>query len=63
MVLRHARTARRSALVALGALVLAGLPCAAAADASPPGACAPRAAQTLGADRPLPICSAPSSAT
>ncbi|MEU1083020.1 trypsin-like serine protease [Streptomyces sp. NPDC005908] len=54
MVLRHARTARRSALTALGALVLAGLPCTAAADASPVAGPAPGAAQTLGADRPSP---------
>ncbi|WP_238695839.1 alpha-lytic protease prodomain-containing protein, partial [Streptomyces sp. E2N171] len=54
MVLRHARTARRSALVALGALVLAGLPYTAAADAAPAEGPAPGAAQTLGADRPSP---------
>ncbi|MFH8447914.1 alpha-lytic protease prodomain-containing protein [Streptomyces fungicidicus] len=54
MVLRHARTARRSALTALGALVLAGLPCAAAADAAPVEGPTPGAAQTLGADRPSP---------
>ncbi|CAM5312262.1 Streptogrisin C OS=Streptomyces albaduncus OX=68172 GN=FHS32_006848 PE=3 SV=1 [Streptomyces griseoloalbus] len=63
MVLRHARTARRSALVTLGALVLAALPYAAAADAAPADGPAPGAAQTLGADRPSPTCSAPSSAT
>ncbi|MFE4050019.1 trypsin-like serine protease [Streptomyces sp. YIM B13518] len=54
MVLRHARAARRSAFTALGALVLAGLPCAAAADPAPGAGPAPGAAQTLGADRPSP---------
>ncbi|MFE2278275.1 alpha-lytic protease prodomain-containing protein [Streptomyces sp. NPDC059454] len=54
MVLRHARAARRSAFTALGALVLAGLPCAAAADPTPVAGPAPGAAQTLGADRPSP---------
>ncbi|MDN3270247.1 trypsin-like serine protease [Streptomyces sp. MA15] len=54
MVLRHVRAARRPALVALGALVLAGLPHASAADASPTTGPAPGAAQTLGADRPSP---------
>ncbi|MEU3099095.1 alpha-lytic protease prodomain-containing protein [Streptomyces sp. NPDC006967] len=50
----HLRTARRSALTALGALVLAGLPAAAAADPTPAAGPAPSAAQTLGADRPSP---------
>ncbi len=54
MVLRHARTARRSALVTLGALVPRPLPSAAAADASPAEGPTPGAAQTLGADRPSP---------
>ncbi|GAA2262852.1 alpha-lytic protease prodomain-containing protein [Streptomyces atrovirens] len=54
MVLRHARAARRSAFTALGALVLAGLPYAAAADATPVAGPTPGAAQTLGADRPSP---------
>ncbi|MFC8391005.1 trypsin-like serine protease [Streptomyces sp. NPDC057238] len=54
MVLRHARAARRSAFTALGALVLAGLPYAAAADATPAAGPTPGAAQTLGADRPSP---------
>ncbi|GAA3196823.1 MULTISPECIES: trypsin-like serine protease [Streptomyces] len=54
MLHRHARTARRSALTALGALVLAGLPAAASADPAPAAGPAPSAAQTLGADRPSP---------
>ncbi|WP_030229146.1 trypsin-like serine protease [Streptomyces sp. NRRL WC-3626] len=54
MVFRHARTARRSALTVLGALVLAGLPHAAVADPTPAAGPAPSAAQTLGADRPSP---------
>ncbi|MFF8103219.1 carbohydrate-binding protein [Streptomyces sp. NPDC016640] len=52
MVPRHARTARRSALTLLGALVLAGLP--ATADPTPASGAAPGADQTLGADRPSP---------
>ncbi|GAA2562674.1 MULTISPECIES: alpha-lytic protease prodomain-containing protein [Streptomyces] len=54
MVHRHARAARRSAVTALGALVLAGLPAAAAADPAPAAGTVPGAAQTLGADRPPP---------
>lgn len=54
MLPSHARTVRRSALTALGALVLAGLPAAAAADATPAAGPVPGAAQTLGADRPSP---------
>lgn len=55
MVHRHARTARRAASVALGALVLAGLPATAVAEPVPTGGGpAPGAAQTLGADRPSP---------
>ncbi|MFF1279155.1 trypsin-like serine protease [Streptomyces marokkonensis] len=54
MVPSHVRTVRRSALTALGALVLAGLPSAAAADPIPVAGPAPSAAQTLGADRPSP---------
>src|SRR5690606_35242628 len=41
-------------LTALGALVLAGLPCAAAADPAPASQPAPTAAQTVGADNPSP---------
>ncbi|MET7292937.1 alpha-lytic protease prodomain-containing protein [Streptomyces griseoloalbus] len=54
MLPSQARTARRSALTALGALVLAGLPSAAAADPTPAAGTVPSAAQTLGADRPSP---------
>ncbi|CAL9648975.1 carbohydrate-binding protein [Streptomyces sp. enrichment culture] len=54
MAHRHARTARRSAATAIGALVLAGLPAAAAADSAPVAGNAPSAARTLGADRPSP---------
>ncbi|MEU5524847.1 carbohydrate-binding protein [Streptomyces sp. NPDC093250] len=54
MVPSHVRTVRRSALTALGALVLAGLPSAAAADPTPASGAAPTASQTLGADRPSP---------
>lgn len=54
MVLSHVRTVRRSAVTALGALVLAGLPSVAAADPTPAAGPAPGAAQTLGADRPSP---------
>ncbi|GAA3506324.1 alpha-lytic protease prodomain-containing protein [Streptomyces prasinosporus] len=62
MAHRHPGTARRSAVTAIGALVLAGLPAAAAADPAaaaaadpaPSTGTAPSAAQTLGADRPSP---------
>ncbi|MBT3149595.1 alpha-lytic protease prodomain-containing protein [Streptomyces sp. CHD11] len=54
MVPSHVRTARRTALTALGALVLAGLPSSAAADPTPAAGPPPSAAQTLGADRPSP---------
>lgn len=54
MVPSHVRAVRRSALTALGALVLAGLPSAAAADPTPASQPAPTAAQTVGADSPSP---------
>lgn len=54
MVPSHVRAVRRPALTALGALLLAGLPSAAAADPAPAAGPAPSAAQTLGADRPSP---------
>ncbi|CAL9358212.1 hypothetical protein SUDANB176_00618 [Streptomyces sp. enrichment culture] len=54
MVHRHAGTARRSAVTAIGALVLAGLPSAAAADPAPAAEPAPSTARTHGADRPSP---------
>lgn len=54
MAHRHAGAARRSAVTAIGALVLAGLPSAATADPAPGAGAAPSAAQTLGADRPSP---------
>ncbi|MDQ1034162.1 streptogrisin C [Streptomyces sp. V3I8] len=50
MVHRHADGAARTALTALGALVLTGLPAAAAVE--PPAPAPASAAQTLGADRP-----------
>ncbi|PWI10694.1 serine protease [Streptomyces sp. NWU339] len=54
MALRHARTARRAALAALGGLVLTGLPSVAAAGLPPTAGLAPGAARPLGgdADRP-----------
>ncbi|MFI8092193.1 trypsin-like serine protease [Streptomyces sp. NPDC086080] len=54
MATRQVRTARRTALTALGALVLAALPSTAAADPTPAAGPKPSAAQTLGADRPSP---------
>ncbi|MEU1259851.1 alpha-lytic protease prodomain-containing protein [Streptomyces chartreusis] len=50
MLLRHTAAGRRTALTALGALVLTGV--TTAATAAPPPAPASTAAQTLGADRP-----------
>lgn len=52
MVGRHAVGARRAALTALGALVLTGVPSAAAAPPPPAPGPAHLAARTLGADRP-----------
>ncbi|MFI8192324.1 alpha-lytic protease prodomain-containing protein [Streptomyces sp. NPDC085946] len=52
MAHRHAVTGRRAALTALGALLLAQLPAAVAAEPSPTSVPAPGAAQTLGADKP-----------
>ncbi|MEU3948820.1 alpha-lytic protease prodomain-containing protein [Streptomyces sp. NPDC029526] len=52
MVHRHARTAARTALAALGALALAAAPSAVAAEPAPTAGPVPGAAQTLGADRP-----------
>ncbi len=54
MVPSHVRAPRHSALTALGALVLAGLPSVAAAEPPPAAGPAPGTAQTLGADRPSP---------
>ncbi|MEU3146724.1 MULTISPECIES: alpha-lytic protease prodomain-containing protein [unclassified Streptomyces] len=51
MVLRHARTARRTALAALGGLVLTVLPSAAVAGSAPPSEPASGAARALGTDR------------
>lgn len=50
MALRHARTARRAALAALGGLVLVGLPSVAAAGLPPTAGPAPVAARPPGAD-------------
>ncbi|MGW5215562.1 carbohydrate-binding protein [Streptomyces sp. NPDC004051] len=50
MVLRHARTARRAALAALGGLVLAGLPSVTAVGLPPTAEPAPVAARPPGAD-------------
>ncbi|GGL64308.1 serine protease [Streptomyces fumigatiscleroticus] len=49
---RHGAAGRRTALTALGALVLSGIPPAAAAVPPPAPGPPPTAAQTLGADRP-----------
>ncbi|MFJ9661427.1 trypsin-like serine protease [Streptomyces griseoflavus] len=54
MLPSHVRAVRHSALTALGALVLAGLPSVAAADPVPAAGPVPSAAQTLGADRASP---------
>ncbi|MGW3730017.1 alpha-lytic protease prodomain-containing protein [Streptomyces sp. NPDC000851] len=52
MVHRHAPTARRAAVIALGALVLSGICSAAGAEPPPAPGSLPTAAQTVGADRP-----------
>ncbi|MCP3768160.1 MULTISPECIES: trypsin-like serine protease [unclassified Streptomyces] len=54
MVHRHGRSARRAALAALGALVLAALPSTVSAEPDPTGVAASGAARTLGAARPSP---------
>ncbi|HZF88093.1 carbohydrate-binding protein [Streptomyces sp.] len=52
MAHRHTVTRHRAALTVLGALVLAGLPSAAAGEPKPSAGAASSAAQTLGADQP-----------
>ncbi|MFB9464668.1 carbohydrate-binding protein [Streptomyces cinereospinus] len=52
MVHRHAAVGRRTALIAVGTLVLSGIGAAAAAEPPPAAGPLPSATQTLGADRP-----------
>ncbi|MBG0857636.1 alpha-lytic protease prodomain-containing protein [Streptomyces spinoverrucosus] len=52
MVHRHAATGRRSALIAVGTLLLSGICSTAAAEPPPAAGPPPSATQTLGADRP-----------